>query len=54
MISPSDNSVTNKAVYQSFGDHMNKFNYTWEAFESKTFDGYILGTFHITGKKGAK
>lgn len=42
--------VTDKEVFRSFAEQISKFNYSWEAFESKTADGYILGTFHITGK----
>ena len=29
---------------------MTKWNYTWEAFNVTCDDGYILTTFHITGK----
>lgn len=29
---------------------MTKYNYTWEAFKVTTEDGYVLTTFHITGK----
>ena len=28
---------------------MTAYNYTWEAHEITTEDGYILTTFHITG-----
>ena len=29
---------------------MTKWKYTWEAFNVTTDDGYILTTFHVTGK----
>ena len=29
---------------------MERYKYTWEAHEVTTEDGYILTTFHITGK----
>ena len=28
---------------------MDRYNYTWQAFEITTEDGYILTTFHVTG-----
>ena len=31
---------------------MERYGYTWEPFEVTTEDGYILTTFHITGKQG--
>ena len=31
---------------------MDGFGYSWEPFEVTTDDGYILTTFHITGKVG--
>jgi hypothetical protein len=33
---------------------MDIWDYTWEAFEVDTEDGYVLTTFHITGTSSGK
>ena len=38
--------------YASFAKVMNTWGYDWEPVEVVTDDGYILTTFHITGKLG--
>ena len=37
--------------YAKWNDVMDMWGYTWEPYEVTTDDGYILTTFHITGKK---
>ena len=31
---------------------MERLGYTWEALEVQTEDGYLLTTFHVTGRVG--
>ena len=38
--------------YPEFASDMEYWGYTWDAHKVKTEDGFILTTFHITGKKG--
>ena len=38
--------------YPEFASDMDYWGYTWDAHKVKTEDGFILTTFHITGKKG--
>ena len=37
--------------YASWASVMDTWQYSWEPFEVITDDGYILTTFHITGKQ---
>ena len=37
--------------YHEFATGMAYWGYTWEAFELTTDDGFVLTTFHVTGKK---
>ena len=41
-----------KTKYADWSDVMDQYGYSWEPFEVTTEDGYILTTFHITGKQG--
>ena len=41
-----------KDEYPEYAAGMDKYGYTWEPIKITTEDGYILTTFHITGKKG--
>ena len=38
--------------YPEFSKDMDFWGYTWDAHKVKTDDGFILTTFHVTGKKG--
>ena len=42
-------SAEDKAKYPRWADELDKYKYTWEAFEVTTDDDYILTLFHITG-----
>ena len=45
-------TVANAEEYQRFADAIGYYdaNYTWEAVKVTTEDGFILTTFHVTGK----
>ena len=38
--------------YPEFASDMAYWGYTWDAHKIKTEDGFVLTTFHITGKNG--
>ena len=38
--------------YSVFAGLMSKWGYEWEAIKVPTEDGFILTTFHVTGKTG--
>ena len=38
-----------RTKYIRWARAMDKYNYTWQAYELTTEDGYILTTFHVTG-----
>ena len=54
VIETSDQTPLGEPVqeYTRWKDQMDKWGYTWEAFEVTTEDDYILTTFRITGKVG--
>jgi len=45
-------SLHDQQEYPEFAFDMEYWGYTWDAHKIKTDDGFVLTTFHITGKKG--
>lgn len=37
-------------MYEEFSENMQHWGYEWEPFKVETEDGFVLTTFHITGK----
>jgi len=44
--------LASEPTYDRFATIMEKWGYTWEPLKVTTDDGYILTSFHITGKVG--
>ena len=43
-------SVQDSTDYPEFAQDMAKWGYTWDAHKVETDDGFVLTTFHVTGK----
>ena len=45
-------SIQDQQDYPEFANNMAKWGYTWDAHKVQTDDGFVLTTFHVTGKIG--